>query len=263
MKYIEEHKDNPFFLYLTFTIPHLEMTVPEESKQPYKKLGWPERKMKMRHYRNDPEGNTTYTGMVSRMDGDVGKILELLKNLDIDKNTLVIFTSDNGHEFDKGFFDSNGPLKGKKRDLYEGGIRIPFIARWPGNIEAGSTTDYILAFWDFLPTACAVAGVQPSDNIDGISYLPTLTGNDSMQKKHDYLYWEFNEKYGPRQAVRKENWKLVKYYERPYELYDLSKDIGEEKNLSEKYPEKVVELKKLMNITRTEHSAFPLTKRGK
>jgi arylsulfatase A-like enzyme len=262
LQYIRKQRDDPFFLYLAFTIPHLEMTVPEEAKEQYKDLGWPERKMKMGHYRNDPEGNTTYAGMVSRMDKDVGSILDLLQELGIDDNTLVIFTSDNGHEFDRGFFNSNGSLRGKKRDLYEGGIRIPMIARWPGYIEAGTVTEHVSAFWYFLPTACDLAGINPSDpSIDGISYLPAMTGEYSEQKKHDFLYWEFNEKNGPRQAVRMNDWKLVKYYGQDYKLFNLSKDIGENNDLSRKYPEKLEQLKTIMKDARTEHTAFPLTKR--
>lgn len=257
MNYIKEQKENPFFLYLSFTIPHLEMTVPQDSKKPYMKLGWPERKMEMGHYRNDQEGNTTYAGMVSRMDGDVGKILDLLRKLEIDDNTLVIFTSDNGHQYDTGFFDSNGPLRGKKRDLYEGGIRVPFIAWWPGKVKEGTATNHISAFWDFLPTASDLAGVESPENIDGLSYLPTLLGQESHQEDHEYLYWEFNEG-AARQALRKGYWKLVKYSQKPYELYNLVTDIEEENDLSKKYPEKLEELKRIARNARTEHPAFPL-----
>lgn len=261
LRFIKDNRQNPFFLYLTFTIPHLEMTVPEESKAQYKDLGWPERKMTMGHYRNDPEGNTTYAGMVSRMDGDVGKILATLKALNIDKNTLVIFTSDNGHEYDDGFFNSNGSLRGKKRDLYEGGIRIPLIAKWPGAIREGMTNDHVSAFWDFLPTVCELAGIPVPEDIDGVSYLPTLLGKNNEQRNHEYLYWEFNEKQGPRQALRMGDWKLVKYDQQDYELYDLGKDVQEKRDLAAQYPEIVNQMKTQMLNARTDNAAFPLTKR--
>ena len=194
-----------------------------------------------------------------RMDSDVGKLLDELKKLGIDKNTLVIFTSDNGHEYDTGFFDSNGDFKGHKRDLYDGGIRIPFIARWPGKIEAGSTTDHISAFWDFLPTACDIAGISPSeDNLDGISYLPTLLGQDGQQKEHDYLYWEFNEGKGPIQAIRKGEFKAIKYLGQPVEIYNIIDDRGEEQNLAKEMPELAQEMGALIKNARTENEDFKL-----
>ena len=256
LQFIRRNKDRPFFLYLAFTIPHYELTVPDDSKEPYQSLGWNERIMKPGHYRHDQNGNETYAGMVSRMDGDVGRLLGLLKELDIDDNTLVVFSSDNGHEYDKNFFNSNGALKGKKRDLYEGGVRIPYIARWPGQVKPNTTSDHISAFWDFLPTACDLAGIEPSENIDGISYLPTLLGQN--QEEHDYLYWEFNEGRGPLQAIRKQNWKAVKRYNSPMELYDLNEDIGEENDLAEKYPDIVLSMESLLSEARTENEYFPL-----
>ena len=195
--FIEQNQEDPFFLYLAYTIPHYELTIPEDEKAKYQSLGWPERLMKPAHYRHDDEGHVAYASMVSLMDKDVGSILDKLKELGIDENTLVIFTSDNGHEYDKTkeeFFNSNGDFQGHKRDLYEGGVHCPFVAYWPAKIAAGTKTDHISAFWDFLPTACELAGVTPSDDVDGISYAPTLLGEVKKQEKHDYLYWEFNEK---------------------------------------------------------------------
>jgi arylsulfatase A-like enzyme len=258
LQFIEKNKNNPFFLYLAFTIPHYELTVPEDSKQPYLNLGWQERKMKMGHYRHDEEGHTTYAGMVARMDRDIGRLFDKLKELGLDDNTLVIFTSDNGHEFDRDFFNSNASLKGKKRDLYEGGIRIPFIARWPGKIKLGSVTEHISAFWDFLPTVCDIAKIEPSGDGDGISYLPTLLGNKNEQKVHDYLYWEFNEGQGPIQAIRKGKWKAVRFFNKPLELYNLKEDLGEEQNLAEDYPELIRSFDQLLNDARTENENFPL-----
>ena len=257
--FIQNSKDNPFFLYLAFTIPHYELTVPEDSKAPYKKLNWEERKLNVKPtgYQHDEDGQATYAGMVSRMDGDIGELFDLLKSLGLDENTIVIFTSDNGHEFDENFFNSNGNFKGRKRDLYEGGIHIPFIARWPGTIIPNSTTNHISAFWDFLPTVCDIAGIEPTDNtIDGISYLPTLLGNE--QKQHEYLYWEFNEGKGPIQAIRKGNWKAVKYLEKEMELYDLTIDIGEDNNIASTNPKIVAEMTQLLIDARTENPNFPL-----
>ncbi|HZX73320.1 MAG TPA: arylsulfatase, partial [Cyclobacteriaceae bacterium] len=194
--YIQTHTKDPFLLYLPFTIPHNELTVPADSKAQYENQGWPVRPMQVAHYHHDPDGNISYAGMVTRLDGYVGQIMEELKKQKLDENTLVIFTSDHGPGFDNGFFDSNGPFRGGKLTMYEGGLRVPFAARWPGKIKAGVTTNQPVAFWDFLPTACDIAGVKPSAKIDGISYLPTLTGKEKNQKTHDYFYWEVNESIG-------------------------------------------------------------------
>ena len=259
--YIEEaDRSIPFFMYLAYTIPHLAVTVPEDSKQAYVDLGWPEREMNTEgHYRNDPEGNTAYAGMVSRMDRDIGRIKEALVERGMAENTLIIFTSDNGHEYDQDFFDSNGPLKGRKRDLYEGGIRIPFIASWPGTITPATTTDHPSAFWDFFATACDLAGVEECPKTDGISYVPTMLGLDEQQQDHELMYWEFNERQGPIQAVRSGQWKLVKFLDRPAELYDLSADIGEENNLADLHPQLVEDLLARLLAERTDHPEFPLT----
>lgn len=260
LSFIGQHRDTTFFLYLAFTIPHNEITVPEESKKPYLNLGWPERPMKPGHYKHDPEGNTTYAGMVSRLDGDVGRVLDLLKKLKIDEHTLVIFTSDHGPGFDNGFFNSNGPFRGKKLQLYEGGLRVPFVAWWPNTIKAGTSSDHPSTFWDFLPTACDLAGVNPAQT-DGISYLPTLLGENTVQQKHKYFYWEVNENQGPVQAILKDEWKAVKIFERPFELYNLTADPQETTNIASQHPNVVRELEQLMIDSRTEHPEFPLTKR--
>lgn len=255
---------NPFFMYLCFTIPHYELTVPEESKSQYLNLGWDKFPMKAGHYHHDEEGNTTFAGMISRMDSDIGRLLETLKKQGIDKNTIIVFTSDNGAEYNSPFFENNKPFKGKKRDVYEGGVHVPFVVRWTDKVKAGSTTDHISAFWDFLPTACEIAGVKPSIDIDGISYLPTLLGNVKKQKQHEYLYWEFNEG-TPKQGIRQGNWKFVKLWEKPVELYDLSKDIGETTNLAEKHPEVVEKFTKLLQSARTADPNYDLVpvKQGK
>ena len=265
LSYVEKEKDNPFFLYLALTIPHLELTVPEDSKKPYQNLGWPKRKMNTKgHYKNDPEGNTAYAGMVSRMDGDIGKLFAKLKELGIEDNTIVFFTSDNGPEYERKdqFFNSNGDLRGGKRDLYEGGIRIPFIVKYPGKITPGTKSDHISAFWDFLPTVCELVGIEPTHkDINGISFAQELEGNHKKQKEHDFLYWEFNEKEGPIQAIRKNDWKLVWKLEGKPELYNLAIDIGETNNLALKETEKLNEMLVLLKTARTPHFEYPLTTR--
>ncbi len=253
--------EQPFFLYLAYTIPHLALTVPEDSKKPYQSLGWPKRAMKTNgHYKNDLEGNTTYAGMVSRMDKDIGKLLNVLKQKGIDENTLVIFTSDNGHEYDNNFFNSNGPLRGKKRDLYEGGIRVPMIAKWPKVIKDNSESAHLSAFWDMMPTFCQISGSINCPKTDGISLLPTLAGKPHQQEKHSYLYWEFNEKQGPIQALRHKQWKLVKFKDKPAELYNLTTDIAESNNVAKQEPKILTAMLAMLSESRSEHPEFTLQK---
>ena len=262
LDFIDRESENPFFLYLAYTIPHYELTIPEQQKTRYRTKNWPLRPMKMGGYRHDKNGHVTYASMVTRMDSDIGRLRAKLKELGIDKNTLVIFTSDNGHEYDnvkKEFFDSNGIYRGRKRDLYEGGIRMPFVATWPGKIKPNTKSGHPSAFWDFLPTVCDILGTEPSAKTDGISYLPSLIGE--KQKEHDYLYWEFNERKGPIQALLHKNWKLVHFVGNKYELYDIKNDPSETNDLFGKEKEIADRLKKLMAAARTEHPEFPLVKR--
>jgi arylsulfatase A-like enzyme len=199
---------------------------------------------------------------ISRMDSYVGKILELLKSKGIDKNTLVIFSSDNGPhaegKVDPEFFDSNQPFRGIKRDLYDGGVRVPMIAWWPGKVMAGKTSDHLSAFWDFLPSCSELAGIQGPETTNGISFVPTLLGRESEQEKHEYLYWEFTEQ-GGKQALLKDNWKLVYFIKNEqYELYDLRKDKEEKINLINDNPLIFEELKGKMTHARTPSQEFPL-----
>ncbi|MEM1295732.1 MAG: sulfatase-like hydrolase/transferase, partial [Verrucomicrobiota bacterium] len=189
-------------------------------------------------------------------DKNIGKLLGLLKELGIDENTVVSFTSDNGPTLAGGYhwdyFDSNGSLRGGKRDLYEGGIRVPFLVRWPAKITAGRESEHPSAFWDFLPTACDLAGADKPTNIQGVSYLPTLLGTE--QPKHDYLYWEFHEK-GGKVALRQGDWKVVgvdraKAQPKPFELYNLGNDLAEENDLASSNPEKLTELLSLLEAHR-------------
>lgn len=252
---------SPFFMMLSYTIPHKAITVPDDSKTQYLNLAWTQRKLKTDgHYKNDAEGNVSYAGMISRLDQDVGKLIETLKAQGIYDNTLIIFTSDNGHEYDNGFFNSNGELKGKKRDLYEGGIRVPMIAHWPKVIKHSGKSDHISAFWDYLATFCQIAKTE-CPTTDGISFLPSLTGTEK-QPQHHHLYWEFNEAKGPIQALRYGDYKLLKQHDKPLELFDLSKDIGEQVNLLESQSAQAAELtKEMLDIlakARTHHPEFLL-----
>ncbi|MEX0275435.1 MAG: arylsulfatase [Flavobacteriaceae bacterium] len=260
----EQKGDAPFFLYLAYTTPHFELTIPAVHKRQYDTLGWPLRKMKPGHYLHDENGHVTYAAMVSKMDDDIGRLIQHLKENDQYENTLVIFTSDNGHEYDKleaGFFDSNGPYRGRKRDLYDGGIHVPFVAFWPHHIKKGSTSDHLAAFWDIKATLGALAEAPLQEPSDGISFLPTLLDRDD-QRSHEYLYWEFNEHKGPVQALLKGHWKLLHFVESGvFELYDLKTDPSEVANVREMYPELLDELKKTLATARTDHPEFPLTKR--
>jgi arylsulfatase A-like enzyme len=206
--------------------------------------------------------------MMEHMDEDVGRILDLLRELKIDENTLVIFTSDNGPHKEGGhqpdFFDSNGPLKGYKRDLYEGGIRVATVAWWPGKIKPGTSNSHIAAGWDLMPTLCELSGTQVPEGLDGVSFAPSLLGNSKNQESRDYLYWEFH-KQGGKQAVRMGKWKGIRLNVRkdpnsPIELYDLSKDIGEEKNIASKHPQIVEKIKVAMKESHVESPTFPFIK---
>jgi arylsulfatase A-like enzyme len=264
LDFIKQNKEKPFFLYLPYTIPHVDLDVPEDSMKPYYgKLG-KETPFKGNGYRGHPTPRACFAGMVSRMDRDIGRIIDLIKKLDLEKDTLIMFSSDNGATraggADPAFFKGNGRYRGIKRDLYEGGIRAPLIARWPGKIKAGSTTDHISAFWDILPTLADLTEQPVPNNIDGISMLPTLLGQSEKQQQHTYLYWEFYER-GGRQAIRKGDWKAVRYNVNrnpngKLELYNLKEDVSEKMNVAEKYPNVVNELNRLMKEARTESEYF-------
>jgi arylsulfatase A len=261
LKFIKANKDRPFFLYVPFTIPHVALQVPEDSLAEYRGK-WPDSPYKGdKGYFPHPNPRACYAGMVTRMDRDVGRITALLKELTLDDNTLVIFTSDNGPTFnggsDSAFFESAKPLRGLKASVYEGGIRIPYIARWPGRIKAAGTNNHISAFWDFLPTCCELIGVEPPKDIDGISMLPTLLGRDQQQSKHKYLYWELR----GQQAIRMGKWKAIRLKPgRKIELYDLDNDIAESKDLADEHPEIVAKMAEIFRTGRTESEVFPLPK---
>jgi len=253
------NQQKPFFLYLAYTIPHANNEAEWFGEQGmevtdygiYKGKDW-------------PEAEKGKAAMISRLDSYVGRILDKLKELGIDENTMVVFSSDNGPHKEGGqdprFFDSNGNLRGIKRDLYEGGIRVPMIAWWPGKIEAGKVTDHVSAFWDVLPTFAEAAGAQVPEGIDGISFLPTLLGKTAEQKQHEYLYWEFYEE-GGKQAVRMGNWKGVRLNmtnnpDAPVELYNLDNDPEEKINIANQHPEIVQQIKVIMQKAHIKNPIF-------
>lgn len=274
LTFIKDKKDEPFFMFYASPLPHAQMWSPEEFEAPYKgkfeetpfmgKKPGRERT----HYGVTLTPNATTAAMISRLDWEIGKIMQRLKELGVEDNTIIMFSSDNGPHAEGGrspeFFQSSGPFRGVKRDLYEGGIRMPFIVKWPGVVEPGLKSDHISAFWDVLPTLTDIAGVNTPNNIDGISFLPTLQGKEEEQKEHEYLYWEFYER-GGKQAVRKGKWKAVKQGvsknpDASTELYDLSNDPKELNNLADQYPQLVKEMEDIMKSARTESDVKPLFK---
>ena len=267
LKFIRANKDKPFFCYCPFTIPHAAMHAPEERVAPWRKK-FPQFENVIGRYRGPQVKNpvAAFAAMMTLLDEDVGEILDLLQELGIAKDTLVIFTSDNGPHKEGGhkpdFFDSNGPLRGYKRDLYEGGIRVATVAWWPGVIKSGSKSAHVAAGWDVLPTFCNLAGIKTPKNLDGVSFAPTLRGEKKKQAKHDHLYWEFHEQ-GGKQAIRKGKWKAVRLNVRknpdgPIQLYDLSNDLGETKNLADKHPDLIKEMARLMSDSRIVNPTFRL-----
>ena len=274
LSFIEKNKGRPFFMYYPSVIPHAELAAPEKYMEKYRGKFMPEKEYikkgnsspnskvnpesinnyNVGGYNSQKESHAAFAAMVSLLDEQVGQIIDKVDDLGIAENTLIIFSSDNGPHLEGGadpdYFGSNGPLRGYKRDLYEGGIRVPTLAYWPSQITPNSKSDHISAFWDFFPTAIEIAGLDyNSSKIDGISFLPELKGKD--QKKHPYLYWEFLEK-GGRQAVRMNQWKAVrmnmsKNPDSPIELYNVHQDIGEQENLAVQYPEVLKEVSRIMN----------------
>lgn len=248
----------PFFLYLAYTAPHANnewgrktgngMEVPSDA--PYSNENWPQ-----------PEKNKA--AIITRLDRDVGTLLELIRGYGLDTNTVIFYTSDNGPHDEGGakaaFFNGSGPLRGIKRDLYEGGIRVPMIVRWTGRIKPGQVSDFPWAFWDFFPTAAEIAGVKDKvpANIDGQSILPTLLGK--KQSPHEFFYWEFHEK-GSKQAVRTGDWKAVRLaLGKPLELYDLNTDVGETNNVAAAHPDVVAKIEAYLKTARTDSPRWPLT----
>lgn len=257
LDFIDQHAAQPFFLYLTPTIPHADLIVPNNelfdydgqfSEEPFLGGG----------YRAQDKPRATFAAMVSRLDRDVQRVVDLLTKKGVLDQTIIVFTSDNGTHSEGGhapaYFDSNGPFRGQKRDLYEGGIRTPFIVQWPSVITPGSVSYHVSTFWDFMPTIGDLIGTSVPKSTDGISYLPTLTGK-GKQRQHTHLYFEFHEE-GGKQAVIRDGWKLIRLQvnnpqKESYELYHIHNDPGEIANVVAQYPQLVEQLKKMMQQSHT------------
>ena len=251
LDYVRANRARPFFVFLSYTIPHVALHPP--SVAPYEDQPWPE-----------PE--KAFAAMVTRMDADIGKLLALLQELRIDENTLLLFASDNGPCTAGGHkastFDST-PFRGEKTQVYEGGIRVPFLARWPGKIRAGAQSDLPIVFYDVLPTFADLTGKPAPTNTDGISFLPMLLGREAEQKRHAYLYWEFATQSGF-QAIRSGEWKAVRSGlsragEPKLELYNLKTDPKEQHDVAAQHPAVVAKLEEIARTARTPNRMFPLT----
>lgn len=279
LDFLQQQNNKPFFLFLSYTLPHAALSVPHDSMYDFyvkkfndQPLGKNDKNVK--RYEKaafEPYPHAAYAAMVSRLDKYVGDVITALEKQGKLENTLIIFSSDNGPHKEGGndpeFFNSNGIYKGIKRDLYEGGMREPFIVMWKGKIKPGTTNDHIGAFWDLFPTFQELAGLKPSTNIDGISMVPTLTGKDKQQKQHDYLYWEFQEE-GGKQAVRLGNWKGIKLNvtekENPaLELYDLTNDVEETKDIAAQHPDIVKRIDSIMQQAHIYNKDWQLLKKEK
>lgn len=269
LKYIREHKDGPFFLFLPFIIPHLALQVPDDSLAEYAdKLEDAAPYKGDKGYQPHPKPHAAYAGMVTRMDRTVGRILDQLKTIGIDDETIVVFASDNGPTFDVGgadsiYFKSSGGVRGLKGSVYEGGIAVPFIVRWPGKIKEGSVGDFLGYFPDVAPTLLDLAGIGDAlpPGLDGVSFAPTLLGRTDAQKKHDFLYWEFAS-YGGQQAVRMGPWKGVRQNLRQgktaIELYNLDDDPKESRDVAAEHTDVVARIKQVMERSHVRSTLFPL-----
>jgi arylsulfatase A-like enzyme len=270
LQFIRDHKDEPFFLYVPSVIPHLELLVPEDSMAEYRGK-FPEDKPYRHardHYAAQDEPRTAYAAMITRLDLDIGNIMATLAQLGLEDDTIVFFTSDNGAAtplWNDDFFGSTGGLRGHKQNFYEGGIRTPFIARWPNRIAPHTVSDHVTAFYDVLPTLAELAGAQAPEGLDGISIVPTLLGAEAAgreQATHEFLYWELPRYDGqtgtflgevPRQAVRMGEWKAV----RPepdgnLELYNLREDPAETANVAAEQPEVMAKIEAYLQTARNE-----------
>jgi arylsulfatase A-like enzyme len=272
LAFLEEHKDTSFFLYVPSIIPHAELVAPDSILEGYLGQYLPETPYngldggpgyRNGRYESQSTPHAAFVAMIRILDRQVGEIVRRVEELGIADNTLIVFTSDNGPHREGGadpdYFDSNGPYRGAKRDLYEGGIRVPMIASWPGKISAGSRSEHISAFWDIFPTFASLAATEGPATTDGISMVPTLLARRE-QPTHEYLYWEFHER-GGRQAVRQGKWKAVRYNvqkdpDSTLQLYNLDEDPGEEHNLAVDFPDKELELRQVMDGARTPSAMF-------
>lgn len=250
LAFIDREAKGPFFLYLAYTIPHAnnearDLEVPDLGE--YASRDW-------------PAPQKAFAAMVSRLDRDVGRVLDRLRERGIERETIVFFTSDNGPHKEGGhipeYFDSNGAMRGIKRDLYEGGIRVPMIVRWPGRIKPGTVSRHVWGHWDFLPTAAEIAGAKAPRGIDGRSMLGALLGRRAPE--HKFLYWEFHEG-GFKQAVRMGDWKAVRLAPgAALELYDLKSDVSEQRNVASEHPDVIRRIEEYLRTARTESELWPV-----
>jgi len=267
IRFIRENRDTSFFLYLPFVVPHLAIQIPDDelSFAEYKEIIPDSPYVGNKGYLPHPYPRAAYAAMITRMDRDIGRIINVLKEFGLADNTIVLFTSDNGPTYggiggsDTGFFESNKPFRGLKGTLYEGGIRVPLIVWWPGHIRGGVVSDHMAAFQDVLPTLAEITGSDIPPQTDGISLLPAL--KQELQQQHPYLYWEFPS-YGGQVAVRTGKWKavrkgLLKNPGSPIELYDLDKDMAEQEDLAKQFPEVVRQVREIMKSAHTPSSEFP------
>lgn len=253
LQFVNEQKNKPFFLYYPFTIPHVALQATEASLQEY--LGkFEEVGYQGKGYTPHQFPRAAHAAMVTHMDKHIGKLMAELKRLGLDENTIVMFSSDNGVSkaggYDADFFNASVGLRGHKRDLYEGGIRVPFIVKWPGKVQASTVTEHVSAQWDLMATFADIVGNKPNADTNGISLLPTLLGQSENQQQHKHLYWEFWEK-GGRQAVRLGDWKGVRLNVRnnpkaPIELYNLALDPAEQHDVAKQHPEVIEKIKLAM-----------------
>ena len=258
MNFVKENKDKPFFLYYPTVIPHLPLQVPEKDLQQYKGK-WPDTPYRGKSYLPHDTPKACYAAMISFMDRQIGRLHGLLDDLDLDENTVILFTSDNGTSFlkpqvDFTFFNSVGKLRGLKGELYEGGIRVPMIVHWPGKIAPGAVSEHLGAHYDLPTTLAAIAGTRFDDQSDGISLLPLLSGKATKQQAHEFLFWDFAG-YGGQTAVRTVKWKgiklgLIKNPNAALKLYNLDQDTSEKHNVAEAHPDVVAKLESIIRRER-------------
>jgi arylsulfatase A-like enzyme len=273
--FVQRDDPRPFFIYLNYTVPHAELRAPEDAMIPVRGH-FPEKPFENQKadaratgaspelptlgYRSQPEPHAAFAAMITRMDRDIGRLAELVRARGIDRNTLMMFVSDNGPHQEGGgdpaFFRSSGPLRGMKRDLYEGGIRVPMIATWPGTIPSGRVSNHPWAHWDMLPTLGDIAAAKVPSGIDGLSMARALRGES--QRPHDFLYWEFHER-GFQQAVRMGQWKAVRLKrDAPLEVYNLASDPGEQRDVATANPKIVAQIEEYLKTARTESVRWPI-----
>ena len=278
LEFVSVPRKRPFFLYLAYTVPHAELRVPEDSLAQYRgrfpeapfvdaaaDAYTPVPPFARTGYRSQPTPHAAFAAMIARMDRDIGRLMATLARLGLDKQTLVLFTSDNGAHREGGadpaFFDSTGGLRGIKRDLYEGGVRVPMIAWAPGRVPAATTSAHVWAHWDLLPTLADLAGATAPSGLDGLSMRAALEGRPA--RAHEYLYWEFHER-GFQQAIRMGKWKALRLTPgTPLELYDLDEDVRETRDVAASHPDIVARIETCLKGARTDSERWPVVAAGR